>query len=44
MKKIYAIPTLVACGSVTRETKGPGFPAVDGVGNIEAVGSVGFYL
>ena len=44
MKKIYAAPTLVESGSVTRETKGPGIPAPDGFGNSEAVGSVGFYL
>lgn len=44
MKKTYAAPTLVDCGSVCRETKGPGFPALDQVGNTEAVGSVGFYL
>jgi hypothetical protein len=44
MKKTYATPTLVMSGDVVRDTKGPGIPAPDGVGNTEAAGSVGFYL
>jgi len=44
MKKTYAAPAVIKSGDVVRETKGSGFPNSDGPGQIEAVGSVGFYL
>jgi hypothetical protein len=44
MKKSYAAPAVIKSGDVVRETKGPGVPNSDGPGQIEAVGSVGFYL
>lgn len=44
MKAPYATPVLVTSGDVVRETKGAGSPVNDGLGQIEASGSVGFYL
>lgn len=44
MKKTYAAPAAIKSGDVVRETKGGGVPNLDGPGQGEAAGSVGFYL
>jgi hypothetical protein len=45
MRKIYAVPTLVASGDAVRETKaGPSSPENGVTGNGAAPGSVGFNL
>jgi hypothetical protein len=44
MKKTYATPSVAMSGEVVRETKGIRFGGPDGLGPVQATGSVGFYL
>jgi hypothetical protein len=44
MKKTYLKPQAVKTANLVQDTKGVQFGGPDGLGPIEATGSVGFYL